>query len=70
MYVCVCNAYRKSELLEAMSQAAQQGADSVEQVYALLGGRPRCGKCLMHARDLMNGQTAQEPQSPPPSVTR
>jgi bacterioferritin-associated ferredoxin len=54
VYVCVCNAYRESLVLDAIKKTASTNAATVEQVYARLGSRPRCGRCLNHVKNLID----------------
>jgi len=54
VYVCVCNAYRESHVREAINQSASSGRVTVEQIYARLGKRPRCGRCLVHVKDMIS----------------
>jgi bacterioferritin-associated ferredoxin len=53
MYVCVCNAYCESHLREAVRMSNGNATVTVEQIYARLGNGPRCGRCLLHAKDLI-----------------
>lgn len=46
MYVCLCNAYRESEL----RQAASGGITCAKKAYAALGNGPNCGRCLDFAQ--------------------
>jgi bacterioferritin-associated ferredoxin len=62
MYVCVCNAYRESHLYEAIEESGETGALTVEQIYTRLGGGPRCGRCVMQVKDLINA--AREKHAP------
>ena len=41
MFICVCNAIRERDVLEAV----RHGAATAGQVYARLGVRPVCGRC-------------------------
>jgi len=55
MYVCICNAYCESHLRDAVrsSKGNATASVTVEQVYARLGNGPRCGRCVLHAEDLI-----------------
>ena len=54
MYVCLCNAYRESQVRDAISKSAGSGTTpTVEQLYARLGSHPRCGRCVSYVQDLM-----------------
>jgi bacterioferritin-associated ferredoxin len=52
--VCVCNAIRERQVREA----ARGGAMDPCGAYASLGCRPKCGKCLPFARDLIAAERA------------
>ena len=49
MVVCVCNVIREAQV----RQAAREGANDPCTVYASLGCRPKCGKCIPFARALI-----------------
>ncbi len=42
MIVCSCNVLRDADLRQAWTPQVE----SVEQLYACLGCKPQCGKCL------------------------
>lgn len=50
MYVCICNAYRTSQIVEA----AQAGFDDAEDLYHELGSGPVCRRCLDEAQALID----------------
>jgi bacterioferritin-associated ferredoxin len=50
MYVCLCNAYRERDLVEA----ARAGACTAEAAYQWLGGPPQCGQCLPTAQAVID----------------
>ena len=50
MYVCICNGYRESDLLEV----ARSGLESAVEVYNALGKGPCCGQCLDSAQEIIN----------------
>jgi len=54
MYVCICNAYRTSQIVEA----AQAGLHDAEELYHELGSGPICRRCLDEAQTLID-QTRQ-----------
>ncbi len=58
MYVCVCNAYRDTEI----RAVAQVGVRCVRQVYEELGHGPRCGRCLSFAQNLIDGIHEDRPR--------
>jgi bacterioferritin-associated ferredoxin len=49
MYVCICNALRKTQI-EAV---ARNGAVSVEAAYAALDSQIQCGSCRDEAHDII-----------------
>lgn len=49
MVVCVCNAIRERQVRDAV----RQGASDPCGAYASLGCRPKCGKCLPFAKELI-----------------
>lgn len=49
MFVCLCNGHRDSDI----RQATESGLRCVRAIYQSLGGAPRCGRCLPHARNLI-----------------
>jgi bacterioferritin-associated ferredoxin len=51
MYLCICNAHRLEDVRAA---AISTGAESAAEVYAALGGPPRCGRCLPRAQETIN----------------
>jgi len=50
MYVCLCNGTRDRELREA----ANNGIRCARKAYASLGTRPRCGRCLDLAQEILD----------------
>ena len=53
MYVCVCNAYRESNVRDAIRQDSDDAAPTVEQIYARLGRGLRCGRCSSHVQGMI-----------------
>ncbi len=49
MYVCVCNAFRDSEL----RHAARNEEGDVDAVYATLGCQVQCGMCVEEAAEMI-----------------
>ncbi len=49
MYVCLCHGFTDTQVKRAVAE----GRRSVSGVYAALGGRPRCGKCVGEVRALV-----------------
>jgi bacterioferritin-associated ferredoxin len=54
MYVCLCNGHRDSDI----RRATGSGLRCVREIYESLGGAPRCGRCLPHARSLIADASA------------
>jgi len=54
MLVCVCNAIREKEV----RAAARAGATSACQAYLSLGRRPKCGKCIDYACEIIDSERA------------
>ena len=50
MYVCICNAYRDSEI----AGVARSGVRCARQAYSMLGNGPQCGQCLSLAQALID----------------
>ena len=53
MVVCVCNAIREKDVRAAV----RSGANCALSAYASLGRRPRCGRCLPFAREIVAAET-------------
>jgi hypothetical protein len=47
---------------DVIQDSGEKAAPTVEQVYARLGGSPRCGRCVLHVKDLIN--RAREKRAP------
>ena len=54
MYVCVCNAYRESQVRDVLDKSAESSRMTVEEIYCRLGNGPQCGRCLVHVKHLIN----------------
>ena len=54
MVVCVCNAIREKDVREAV----RSGARCPLSAYAALGRRPKCGRCVPYAREIIAGACA------------
>ncbi|MBL8628720.1 MAG: (2Fe-2S)-binding protein [Rhodospirillaceae bacterium] len=59
MYVCICNALRKSQI----TAAAQNGAATVEAAYAACDAKIQCGHCQDEAHDVITEARQSGPQS-------
>lgn len=49
MYVCLCLGFTDKEVKNALAE----GRRSLGEIYACLGGKPRCGKCVGEVLALM-----------------
>ena len=58
MYVCVCNAYRDTEI----RAVAQAGVRCARKAYQELGNGPRCGRCLSFAQSLIDTIHEDQPR--------
>ena len=58
MYVCLCNAYRESQVCEAIKNSTND--TSVKELYARLGSSPRCGQCLPYVNELIKASRAEQ----------
>lgn len=46
MYVCLCHGFTDTQVKRAVAE----GRRSVSDIYAALGGKPRCGRCVDEVR--------------------
>ena len=60
MFVCICNGHRDRDL----RRAADQGARTAREAYALLDGQPVCGTCLDMAQDIIDDHLAGDALPP------
>ena len=63
MYVCVCNAYRDTEI----RAVAQAGVRCARKAYQELGNGPRCGRCLSFAQGLIDRIHEDQPHGGQPA---
>jgi bacterioferritin-associated ferredoxin len=49
VYVCICNALRKSQIIAA----AKNGAMTVDAAYAACDAKVQCGQCRDEAHDVI-----------------
>lgn len=49
MYICICNALTDKQIRSMLGEAA----GSTAKVYACLGCRPQCGKCVPYVRNMV-----------------
>ena len=54
MVVCICNAIKEKDLRAAVRCPSERPND----VYARLGRKPKCGQCLLFARNIISTTTA------------
>ncbi len=66
MYVCVCNAYRDSEI----RAVAQNGVRCARKAYQELGNGPECGRCLSFAQGLIDRIHEDRPHGGQPPLRR
>ena len=55
MYVCICNALNT----RTVTQAIDDGAATVGQVYKACGAVPQCGKCKCTIREMLDERCPQ-----------
>ena len=58
MYVCVCNAYRDTEI----RAVAQAGVRCARKAYQEFGNGPQCGRCLSFAQGLIDRIHEDQPR--------
>lgn len=54
MYVCICNALKESQVRATAKEAG--GRIPSSELFRRLGARPKCGKCVSHATDVMRDE--------------
>jgi bacterioferritin-associated ferredoxin len=59
VYVCLCNAYRESQVCDAIRKSTSDSV-TVEELYARLGSKPRCGQCVIYVNELMKANRAEQ----------
>jgi len=57
MYVCICNKITESQV----RGVAGEPFESIEELYAQLGVRPKCGRCLQTAEELASEYRPVDP---------
>ena len=55
MYVCICNALNT----RTVTQAIDDGAETVGQVYKACGAVPQCGKCKCTIREMLDDRSPE-----------
>lgn len=53
MIICSCNVLRESDIRDM----ARSGVRCEREAYARLGCKPQCGRCLSHARKLVQTES-------------
>ena len=53
MFVCLCNGFTERQVRECL----KEGTRSVAGVYRCLG-KPQCGKCIGHVREMVDAHGA------------
>jgi bacterioferritin-associated ferredoxin len=56
MYICLCNRLTDRQILSR----SQGSNSSVEAVYQSLGVKPKCGKCLPLAREMLEASIGKD----------
>lgn len=56
MYVCLCHGFTDKQVKGAIAQ----GSRSMAEIYACLGGKPRCGRCVGEVREIIAGAGSAE----------
>jgi bacterioferritin-associated ferredoxin len=64
MYVCVCNALNTRTVTEAIDD----GAETVGQVYRACGAVPQCGKCKDLIREMLAERAPTHVTGPIPGM--
>ncbi len=49
MYICLCHGFTDTQVKRAVAD----GRRSMSDIYASLGGKPRCGKCVGEVRAIV-----------------
>jgi bacterioferritin-associated ferredoxin len=65
MYVCICNALNT----RTVTQAIDDGARTVGQVYKACGAVPQCGKCKCTIREMLDCRGSQHMAGAPGSAS-
>lgn len=67
MYVCICNALKESQVRAAAKEAGDRIPSS--ELFRRLGARPKCGKCVAHATNVMREEWTNNGQMYPGAAT-
>jgi bacterioferritin-associated ferredoxin len=49
VYICLCHGFTDKQVKRAVAE----GRRSMSEIYACLGGKPRCGKCVGEVRAIV-----------------
>lgn len=49
MYICLCHGFTDKQVKGAIAD----GRRSMAEIYACLGGKPRCGRCVSEVREIL-----------------
>ena len=49
MYICLCHGFTDKQVKRAVAE----GRRSMSEIYAALGGKPRCGRCVGEVRAIV-----------------
>jgi bacterioferritin-associated ferredoxin len=49
VYICLCHGFTDKQVKHAVAE----GRRSMSEIYACLGGKPRCGKCVSEVRAIV-----------------
>lgn len=49
VYICLCHGFTDKQVKRAVAD----GRRSMSEIYASLGGKPRCGKCVSEVRAIV-----------------
>jgi bacterioferritin-associated ferredoxin len=57
MFVCNCNGVRMRDMASAVESVACSHAPSTDAVYAACGVTPKCGRCRVDIRRMLDDAT-------------
>ncbi len=58
MFVCNCNGVRMRDMSAAVDAVLESGAPSVDAVYEACGVAPKCGRCKVDIRRMLDAANA------------
>jgi bacterioferritin-associated ferredoxin len=59
MFVCNCNGVRMRDMTVAVETVIGSGSPSVDAVYAACGVAPKCGRCKVDIRRMLDAANAE-----------